>query len=125
LRKPLDGRDNIVVSRDETFRPEGAIVARDFAAALAHARTCAEARGTDEIMVIGGSDVFKEALPLARFIYKTEVHGRPEGDAYFPDVDWSLWEEREREPLAKGPHDDFAATFIVLERKDGRQHGGR
>jgi dihydrofolate reductase len=125
LKKPLDGRDNIVVSRDASFRPEGAIVARDFAAALAHARACAVARGAGEIMVIGGSDVFKEALPFARFIYKTEVHGRPEGDAHFPDVDWSLWEERGREPLARGPRDDFAATFIVLERKDGRQDGGR
>jgi dihydrofolate reductase len=125
LRKPLDGRDNIVVSRDAAFQPEGAIVARDLAAALERARACAIARGVDEIMVIGGSDVFKEALPFARFIYKTEVHGRPEGDALFPDVDWSQWEERRREPLEKGERDDFAATFVVLERKDGRQNGGR
>jgi dihydrofolate reductase len=118
LKQPLDGRDNIVVSRDASFRPEGAIVAGDFAAALAHALKCAEARGAGEIMVIGGTDVFKDALPMARFIYKTEVQARPEGDAFFPDVDWSLWEELARTPLPQGPRDEFAATFVLLKRKD-------
>jgi dihydrofolate reductase len=117
LKKPLEGRDNIVVSRDESFQHDGAIVERDLAAALARARGCAQARGVEEIMVIGGTDVFKEALPLARFIYKTEVHGRPAGDAYFPEVDWGQWEEVARTPLPKGPRDEFAATFVVLERK--------
>jgi dihydrofolate reductase len=117
LKRPLEGRDNIVVSRDQSFRHDGAIVERDFAAALARARDCAEARGVAEIMVIGGTDVFKEALPLARFIYKTEVQARPEGDAFFPAVDWREWEELERTPLPKGPRDEHAATFVLLERK--------
>jgi dihydrofolate reductase len=117
LQKPLDGRDNIVVSRDASFRHDGAIVERDFAAALARARACALTRDVAEIMVIGGTGVFKEALPLARFIYKTEVHGRPEGDAFFPAIDWTGWQERAREALPKGPRDEFAATFVLLERK--------
>jgi dihydrofolate reductase len=117
LKKPLDGRDNIIVSRDAGFRHDGAIVERDLTAALGRAEACAEARGVDEIMVIGGTDVFKEALPLARFIYKTEVHARPEGDAYFPAIDWSEWEELARTPLPQGPRDEFAATFVLLERK--------
>jgi len=117
LKQPLDRRDNIVVSRDASFRPQGAIVASDFAGALARARICAEARGAGEIMVIGGTDVFKDALPMARFIYKTEVHARPEGDAFFPDVDWSEWEELARTPLPQGPRDEFAATFVLMERK--------
>jgi len=119
LKTPLDGRDNIVVTRDERFRAEGAIVEGDFEAALAHARRCAEARGVGEIMVIGGAEIFKSALPLAGRIYKTEVHGRPEGDAVFPQIDWGQWKELSREALAKGPHDDFQSTFIVLERKQG------
>jgi dihydrofolate reductase len=117
LKKPLDRRDNIVVSRDASFRHEGAIVERDFAAALARATACAEARGVGEIMVIGGTDVFNEALPMARFIYKTEVHARPDGDAFFPAVDWSAWEELAREPLPQGPRDEHPATFVLLERK--------
>jgi len=117
LKKPLERRDNIVVSRDESFAPEGAIIARDFATALRRAEQCAQERGVGEIMVIGGTDVFKDALPLARFIYKTEVHARPEGDAFFPDVDWSEWEELARTPLPKGPRDEYDAMFILLEHK--------
>ncbi len=103
LKKPLDGRDNIVVSRDQasgTRAPSSRATSRRARAGRAQ---CAEARGVDEIMVIGGTDVFKAALPLARFIYKTEVHARPEGDAYFPDVDWGAWEELARTPLPQGP----------------------
>jgi dihydrofolate reductase len=116
LKKPLDGRDNIVISRDGDFAAEGAIVERSFEAAMTRADACARARGADEIMVIGGTEVFRAALPVASVIYKTEVHGRPDGDAFFPDVDWSGWRERERRPLAQGPKDEFASTFIVLER---------
>ena len=117
LGKPLDGRDNIIVTRNTDFRPEGTIVARDFDAALAVAHKCAHARGADEIAVIGGTTVFEAALPVATRIYKTEVHGNPPGDAYFPPVDWSEWIEASREPLARGPNDDFTATLVVLDRR--------
>jgi dihydrofolate reductase len=116
LKKPLDGRDNIVVTRNAGYRPEGAIIATDFDAALGIARECATERGVDEIAVIGGTSVFAEALPIADRIYKTEVHGSPGGDAYFPPIDWSAWHEVAREPLPRGPNDDFAATLIELRR---------
>lgn len=117
LKKPLDGRDNIVVSRDENFAHEGALVERDFESALQRARACAEARGVGEVMVIGGTEVFNCALPHARFIYKTEVHASPEGDAVFPAMDWSEWAEEARAPLPQGPRDEHPATFVLLERK--------
>jgi dihydrofolate reductase len=117
LGKPLDGRDNIIVTRNTDYRPEGTIVARDFDAALAVAHKCAHARGADEIAVIGGTTVFEAALPIATRIYKTEVHGNPPGDAYFPPVDWTEWIEASREPLSPGPKDDFTATLVVLDRR--------
>ena len=123
LRKPLDGRDNIVVSGDRNFRAEGAIVVHDFEEALERAEQCAAKRGADEIMVIGGARVFEDALARARFIYKTEVHGRPAGDTILPAIDWAQWTELQREPLAKGPRDDFAATFVLLERAAGQRRG--
>jgi dihydrofolate reductase len=116
LKKPLDGRDNIVVTRNTGYRPEGALVATDFDTALAIARDCAKKRGVDEIAVIGGTSVFAEALPIADRIYKTEVHGSPDGDAYFPPIDWSAWHEVGREPLPRGLNDDFTATLIELRR---------
>jgi dihydrofolate reductase len=117
LKKPLDGRDNIIVTSDPGLRPEGAIVVGNWPLALAEARRRATARGVDEIMVIGGTTVFADALGSAHRIYKTEVHGNPEGDAFFPAIDWTQWEERSRQELPHGPDDDFTATLIVLERK--------
>ena len=123
LKKPLDGRDNIVVSGDPKFRAEGAIVVHDFEEAVRRAEQCAVQRGADEIMVIGGAKVFEDALGRARFIYKTEVHGRPVGDTLLPPIDWAQWAELEREPLPKGPRDDFGATFVRLERTVGNREG--
>lgn len=116
LMKPLDGRDNIVVTRDAGYRPEGTIIACDFASALDVARACAQKRGVDEIAVIGGTTIFEAALPIADRIYKTEVHGSPSGDAFFPAVDWGGWREVSREALPRGPRDDCTATLIVLDR---------
>lgn len=117
LKKPLDGRDNIVVSSNPDYRPGGALMAADFPSALALARACAEKRGVDEIAIVGGTAVFAAALPIAKRIYKTEVHAAPPGDAVFPDVDWSQWREVAREELPQGPNDDARATLLVLERR--------
>jgi dihydrofolate reductase len=117
LKKPLDGRDNIVVSRDEGFRPDGAIVVPSFPEALAQAERCARNRGVNEVMVIGGADIFAASFPLAGRIYKTEVHGRPEGDTLMPNVDWTRWREVSREALPRGECDDFGATLVLLEKK--------
>lgn len=117
LKKPLDGRDNIVLSTDADYRPDGAIMAADFETALAIGRDCAARRGVDEIAAIGGTAVFAAALPIADRIYRTDVHGAPEGDAYFPATDWSQWVEVSREELPSGPKDDFDATLVVLERR--------
>jgi len=119
LKKPLDGRDNIVISRNPDYRPDGTIIAHDFIAALEIARECAIQRGVNEIAVIGGTTVFEAALPLAHRIYKTEVHASPPGDAFFPRVDWKEWLEVSREALPRGPNDDCTSTLVVLERRQG------
>jgi dihydrofolate reductase len=119
LKKPLDGRDNIIITRSSDYHPAGTILAADFAAALDIARDCATRRGVDEIAVIGGTTVFEAALPLAHRIYKTEVHASPAGDAFFPDIDWRNWLEVSREALPRGPNDDCTSTLVVLERRQG------
>ncbi|HKZ97541.1 MAG TPA: dihydrofolate reductase [Hyphomicrobiaceae bacterium] len=116
LARPLDGRDNIVVTRDPGFTAEGASVVGSLSDALTLARVLAATRGADEIMVIGGADIFREVLPLADRIYWTEVHAKPEGDAHFPPIEISEWEEVSREALARSPKDDYAATLKVLVR---------
>jgi dihydrofolate reductase len=117
LKGPLDGRDNIVLSTDPFFEaPAGVSVVESFADALPLARTLALVRGAEEIMVIGGAEVFRVALPHAGRIYRTEVHANPEGDVAFPETDWSVWREVERHALPQGEKDDVAATLSVLER---------
>lgn len=113
IGKALDGRLNIVVSRDAAFQAPGAVVLRSLAAAIAHAKSAAPA---GEIMVIGGAEIYRAALPLADRIYLTRVHAQPNGDATFEVPTGADWHEVSRVPIPKGEKDDFACTLVVLER---------
>jgi dihydrofolate reductase len=115
IGKALDRRTNIVITKDPEFTAKGVTKAPDFKAALALARKDAEQRGADEIMVIGGSGVFAEALPRADRLEITHVHASPEGDVFFPPIDPKVWREETREERPAGPDDDagFAvATYV-------------
>ena len=116
-KKPLPGRMNIVLSRDESFEPQGALVCTDFADALGIAREQAEEDGASEVCVIGGVALFEVALPKTKRLYLTEVDAEPEGDAYFPAIDESQWREVSREAHDAGENDDHAFVFRVLERR--------
>lgn len=116
LKKPLDLRDNIVLSQDPFFEAEGVTTVATAADAVTLARTLALTRGADEIMVIGGAEVFRVLLSMATRLYWTDIHASPEGDVVFPPIDFSDWQEISREPLVRGPKDDVDATFRVLER---------
>lgn len=120
IGKPLDGRDNIVITRDDAFQaPAGVRVARSVDDAMRIARMCASGRGADEIMIIGGADIYRQALPLADRIYLSRVHARPDGDATFRDPSPEIWHVVERTPIARDPRDDHAATLMVYERRQG------
>jgi dihydrofolate reductase len=116
LPRVLDGRLNIVLTRDRGFVAPDAITAYSLEEGLAAARASAERTGAAEIMVIGGEDVFREVLPQARRIYLTEVHAAPDADTWFPDLDKRGWREVFRERHEAGPKDDHAFSFVVLER---------
>jgi dihydrofolate reductase len=116
LKKPLDGRDNIVLTTDPFFEAEGVSVVDNLADAITLARTLALTRGAEEIMVIGGADVFRAALPRAGRIYWTIIHAQPEGDVFFPNIDFAEWTETERQALPSGEKDDATATLRILER---------
>lgn len=103
LGKPLPGRTSIVISRNN-FTHEGATSAASLEDAIKKAKTITE----DEIMVIGGAQIYALTLPLAHRIYMTRVHQSPEGDAFFPEVD-DEWKE-----IEKDPREGF--SFLTLER---------
>ena len=116
LKKPLDLRDNIVLTTDPFFEAEGVSVVDNLADAITLARTLALTRGAEEIMVIGGADVFRAALPRANRIYWTTIRAKPEGDVRFPDFDLFEWTETDRQELPTGEKDDVTATLRILER---------
>ena len=113
---PLDGRDNIVITRNRNFQAEGVFAVTSVDAALELARKKAHQRGAAEIAVIGGAQIYELTLPLADIIYLTEVHSSPDGDAYFPGIDRAQWRETSRERHAAGPGDSADYSFVVLTR---------
>lgn len=102
---PLPGRTNIVITRTPDFHPEGAIPVPDFDSALAAARNTAGEH--EEVFAIGGTAVFRDALPHADRLYLTTVHAHLEGDTHFPDFDpthWKLTEEHLHPADNRHPH---------------------
>ena len=116
-RKPLPGRTNIVLSRDGSFEPKGAIRCEDFSEAVQIAREQAVEDGASEVCVIGGADLFALALPRARRMYLTEVDADVEGDALFPPFDEGQWREVAREAHPAGERDEHAFVFRTLVRR--------
>ena len=115
-KKPLPRRTNLVLSRDGTFEPRGAIVCERFEEAVAMAREQAEEDGVAEVCIIGGTALFALAMPKARRLYLTEVDAEVDGDATFPHFDEAAWQESRRESHPASEGDDYAFTFHVLER---------
>lgn len=117
IGRPLPGRDNIVITRSETFAPEGVFVVRSVEAALRLGVARATDRGVDEIAVIGGGGIFKEMLPLAERIYLTRVHASPPGDVLFPALAQADWLEVDRQAFAASEGDSADTTLITLQRQ--------
>ena len=115
LGKPLDGRLNIVVSRDRLFELAGATVVQSLEAAIDLAKRSA---GDGEIMVIGGAQIYRAALPSANRIYLTRVHARPEGDTTFAIPDDETWQQVSSAQLPQADNDDYSCSLLVFERSD-------
>lgn len=97
LGRPLPGRLNLVVSRQAGLQLEGAEVFPSLDAAIARADEWARAQGVDELMLIGGAQLYEQGLAQAERLYLTRVALEPEGDAWFPAFDEAQWQCRERE----------------------------
>lgn len=108
-KKPLPGRRNIVVTRQADYAADGAQTAPSLATALA---LCADA---DEIVVMGGGEIYREAMPQATDLRITEIALRPEGDAFFPAIDAALWRECSRE--AHTTADGVRYAFVHYVRR--------
>jgi dihydrofolate reductase len=101
MGRPLPRRTNVVVTRQPDWQAEGVVAVDSLDAALAEAE-----RQSGDVMVIGGGEIYSQALPLADEQVITEVHLSPQGDAHYPDFDRSEWQEVRREP-----HEDGGVRF--------------
>jgi len=115
-RRPLPGRENLVLSRDWTFSAPGARVYSNLTTALAVARSLAARAGKPEVFVIGGAAIYEDSLALADRLFITEVDAAPEGDAWFPEIDPKEWSETRREPFEANQRNDHAFVFRRLDR---------
>ncbi len=111
IGKGLTGRRNLVVSRNPEFRPEGAERVPSLEAAL-------EVAGpAGEVFVIGGADVYRQAMPLATRIYLTLVHASPEGDTHFSLPGAPAWKLVSTESHGADDRNEFSFEFRVYERR--------
>ncbi len=115
-RRPLPGRPNLVVTRDASYDAPGGEVFTSVEAALSRAEALAKELGVDEIMILGGAEIYAATLAKATRMYLTEVHASPDGDTRFPDFDRSAWREvrNVRQPRDARDSDDY--SLLVLER---------
>lgn len=110
IGRPLPNRRNIVVTRNAQWNAAGVETAANLATAIKLAKD------EPEVMVIGGGEMYAQALSLADRVYFTRIHANPDGDTWFPDLAEATWLETRAEKLPRGPNDTADATFYVYER---------
>lgn len=115
LGKPLPNRCNIVVTRNRDFAHPGVKVAYSLDEAIKIGESVAYIEGGDEIVIIGGANIYQQALPLVQRMYLTEVQKSVEGDAFFPEFDKTAWRESERRVFHFEPG-QLDYSFVVYER---------
>ena len=109
LGRPLPGRLNVVVSRNPAYPAEGATLCASLQDAL---RACGDA---PRACIIGGEQLFRDALPVTDEIIATEIDADIEGDTYFPEIQAGDWEEIERLPQPE--ENGLRYDFVTLRRK--------
>ena len=110
IGRPLPGRQNIVITRQNDFNADGCDVVQSTAEAVDVAGSA------DEVMVIGGSQIYAAFLPLADRIYLTRVHTEVDGDAFFPPIDEAEWRGLASESYEADDSNDYACTVTTLTR---------
>ncbi|MBX4335027.1 dihydrofolate reductase [Bartonella raoultii] len=117
IGRPLPGRTNIVITRNDTFTAEGAVIAHSLSQACAIAKKVASQNGADAIFIIGGGEIFQQGFHLADKIFLTEVLASIQGDSFFPVIDKDKWTLVQTQDIPQGDKDSHSTRFVVYERK--------
>jgi len=122
IGRPLPGRRNIVITRQSDYTGVGESDAIDVVSSLEQAVELGEnialVEGHEEVMVIGGAEIYRQALVKADRLYITHVLADVEGDAYFPQVDWSLYDEVGHEDFSASGPNPYDYRFSIYGLKD-------
>jgi dihydrofolate reductase len=118
IGKPLPNRTNLILSRNKNFNAEGCIVLDSLDKAL----TYSYKHRQDEVFLIGGAQLYHAVIDKADKLYLTRVHAKPDGDAFFPEIDYSKWMEISHNTVNKNEKNEFDFEIIELERKSEEQN---
>ncbi|MEX1032163.1 MAG: type 3 dihydrofolate reductase [Cellvibrionaceae bacterium] len=116
IGRPLPGRTNVVITHQNAWRAKGVEVVHGLAEGLALAESLPLNDSDEEVMVIGGAQIYREALSAAQRLYLTRVHARVEGDTYFPEIRDDEWREVSREEHKAEATNPYDHSFVVLDR---------
>jgi dihydrofolate reductase len=116
--KPLPGRPHVVVTRNTSLSIDGVEVVTSLAAALERAGEIAAATGAEEIGVIGGGEIYAQAMDVVDRLYITHVETViDDGDTFFPEIDPALFDKVEETVVPAGEKDSFPTRFAVYHRR--------
>ena len=110
--RPLPNRTNIVITRQANYAAPGAIVVASIEAAIAKAIEVSK----EEIFIIGGAEIYKQCMLLTDRLYITQIHHSFDGDAYFPEIDLSIWEQTKIEALKADEKNKYDYSFVEYKK---------
>jgi len=117
IGRPLPGRPNLVLTRNPSFRAKGVETFTDTHEMIGRGFELSGLTGQDEVMLIGGAQLYASCFKYVSKMYITEVDAMIEGDAHFPAVQAYDWIMVSETPYPQGPKDDFPFSVKVFERK--------
>ncbi|MEM6708117.1 MAG: dihydrofolate reductase [Pseudomonadota bacterium] len=115
MKAPLPRRPNIVITRQTDYRRDDVDIVPTLDAGLSRARELCAELGRDELMVIGGAEIYRQALPQADRLYVTFVDADVDGDTCFPEVPWDRFTEVWRRDFGLLPGHDYPYTTAMFE----------
>ena len=111
--RPLPNRVNIIVTRQDDYSAPDCVITNTIEEAIDYAKE----QNQEEVFVIGGGQIYKQALPLAHKLYITEIKEHFDGDTYFPDFDHRQWDELSRKHHGKDEKHKHDFDFVIYKRK--------
>lgn len=112
LKKPLPGRTTIVITRNNNYQAEGCIVVHN----IEEAFKIGKDNNQEEVFILGGAEIYRLSMDMADKIYLTEIKASFEGDAFFPEIDYSTWKETKRQEYEPDEKNPYPYAFVELKK---------